>query len=141
MATTVQIGVAVGRRRELLGLTKLPLSQEARSGWNVLGNIQSGRVTARISTLDRLAEALGCTLAELMRGDTAGPPDAIVATSAHDIAAPALAGSGLTESAADFAPAARPMPLRDRLASRRLAPSDLADLLALPDLAPLPEAL
>jgi len=65
-----------------------------------------------------------------------------VRVAAAQIAAPAWAGGGLTDPADEyFAPAARPMPLRALRAAPRPAPADLLDLPALPDLAPLPEAI
>jgi len=70
-----------------------------------------------------------------------GELNATAAAWAPQIVRRGRAGNGLTNPAGeDFLSAARPMPLRDRSAPSRPAPSDLVNLLELPNLAPLPRA-
>ena len=70
MATlpTVSLGRTVRRRRKALGFTIEQLAERAELSPNYLGTIENDRRDPSLSTLNRLAAALGVSVAELVGG-------------------------------------------------------------------------
>lgn len=58
----VEIGQALARRRRALGLSQAGLAAEMGTSQPAIARLERGRTNARLSTLVRYADAVGCTL-------------------------------------------------------------------------------
>jgi Zn-dependent peptidase ImmA (M78 family)/transcriptional regulator with XRE-family HTH domain len=68
------IGAAIRRHRDAVGMTVIQLARHLGISRNTLANYESGRTEPTASELVRLAEALGCTVQDLLGGPAAVPP-------------------------------------------------------------------
>lgn len=62
----VALGARIVRLRKARGTTQERLAESADMSRNALSDIELGKADIRLSTVRRIAEALNCTLAELM---------------------------------------------------------------------------
>jgi DNA-binding XRE family transcriptional regulator len=56
------VGAVIEKKRRMLGLTQHELAKRAGVGQSVISKLERGLHDARLSTLDRLSETLGCGL-------------------------------------------------------------------------------
>ena len=71
-------GSLVAERRKKLGMTQKKLADRLRIGEQQVRNYEKGRSDIPMRQLRRIAEALGCTMAELLLElDQPGAPQAI----------------------------------------------------------------
>lgn len=68
------IGAAIRRQREAVGMTVVELARQLGISRNTLANYESGRTEPTASELVRLADALGCTVQDLLGGSAAPAP-------------------------------------------------------------------
>jgi len=61
-----RLGVAVRRQRKAKKLTQEVLAERADLSTNYIGNIERGEYDVTVSTLRRVAVALGCTTSALL---------------------------------------------------------------------------
>ena len=61
----MNIGRNIRERREALGMNRNQLSMDARISWGHLEALEGGRTNPSVKTLERIATALNCTVAEL----------------------------------------------------------------------------
>lgn len=70
----VDIGAAIRRHREAVGMTVVQLARHLGVSRNTLANYEGGRTEPTASELVRLADALGCSIQDLLGGPAAPPP-------------------------------------------------------------------
>jgi Zn-dependent peptidase ImmA (M78 family)/DNA-binding XRE family transcriptional regulator len=73
-STGVDIGAAIRRHREAVGMTVIQLARHLGVSRNTVANYEGGRTEPSASELVRLADALGCTIQDLLGGPAAVAP-------------------------------------------------------------------
>ncbi len=61
--------------REVFGMTQQAMAEYLGCGYKYLQRLESGRLDARLSTLDRLSNALGITVHQLMSEELPALPE------------------------------------------------------------------
>src|SRR5262245_43371626 len=73
-SASADIGAAIRRHREAVGMTVIQLARQLGISRNTLANYEGGRTEPSASELVRLADALGCTIQDLLGGPAAVAP-------------------------------------------------------------------
>lgn len=71
---TLQIGAAIRKQRDAMGMTVAQLAKRVGVSRNTITNYESGKTEPSASDLVRLAETLGCHVAEFLGVGECGPP-------------------------------------------------------------------
>ncbi|HSO00058.1 MAG TPA: helix-turn-helix transcriptional regulator [Candidatus Nanopelagicales bacterium] len=76
-ATLQAIGAEVRRRREAAGMSMVELGERAELSHQYISRLELGQVDFSVSVLFSIAEALKCSVADLLPGGEGGalPPD------------------------------------------------------------------
>jgi transcriptional regulator with XRE-family HTH domain len=64
---TIQLGLTIARLRKRAGFSQEAFAAHAGFHRVYMGNIEQGKKDLRLSTLERIAEALGMSAGELLR--------------------------------------------------------------------------
>lgn len=65
------VGASLAARRRALGLSQAQIAQRMGTSQPAVARLESGSTNARLSTVSRYADALGCSIAfSLVDGDT-----------------------------------------------------------------------